>query len=118
MDNKKASEAILKGINYIIENKINKAPMDKTFNGLIKTVRKDNLYDVLIQGKVYPNIPSMISGLEVNDIVKVKSPQNQYSQMYIEGKYNELNLKKIKDMENKIQELENKINTILEGGMS
>lgn len=88
MGNKQASEALLKGINYAIENKLNKAPMDKTFTGLVKNVKEDNTYDVLIQGKIYTNIPSIFKGLKINETVKVKVPQNQYSQMYIEGKYN------------------------------
>lgn len=88
MGNKQASEALLKGINYAIENKLNKAPMDKTFTGVIKNIKEGNIYDVLIQGKIYTNIPSIFNGLNINETVKIKVPQNQYSQMYIEGKYN------------------------------
>lgn len=93
MGNRDASKALLKGINYKIEHEISKAPIDKTFTGVIKEVKENNLYDVLIQRKIYTNIPSIFKGLKVNDTVKIKSPQNQYSQMYIEGKYDmELNV--------------------------
>lgn len=87
-DNKQASNAILKGIRYLINKEIENISADKTFTGLIKEIKEDNLYDVLIQGKVYTNIPSLFTGLNINETVKIKVPQNQYSQMYIEGKYN------------------------------
>lgn len=87
-DNKQASNAILKGIRYLINKEIENVSADKTFTGLIKEIKEDNLYDVLIQGKVYTNIPSLFTGLNINETVKIKVPQNQYSQMYIEGKYN------------------------------
>lgn len=112
MGNQQASKALLKGINYAIDNKLNKAPMDKTFTGLIKNVKDNNIYDVLIQGKLYTNIPSMFKGLKVNETVKIKSPQNQYSQMYIEGKYNMIDYEYIM---NKLVELENEIEQ-LKGG--
>lgn len=87
-DNKQASNAILKGIKHLINKEIENISADKTFTGLIKEIKEDNLYDVLIQGKVYTNIPSLFTGLKINETVKIKVPQNQYSQMYIEGKYN------------------------------
>lgn len=109
MGNKQASESLLKGINYAIENKLNKAPMDKTFTGIIKNIKEDNTYDVLIQGKIYTNISSIFNGLKINETVKIKVPQNQYSQMYIEGKYNMFDyeniLNKIKELEYQIEEL-------------
>lgn len=108
-DNKQASNAILKGIKHLIDKEIENLPIDKTFTGLIKEVKEDNLYNVLIQGKIYTNIPSIFDGLNINETVKIKVPQNQYSQMYIEGKYNVINLNQI----NKISELENKNNELV-----
>lgn len=108
-DNKQASNAILKGIKHLIDKEIENLPIDKTFTGLIKEVKEDNLYDALIQGKIYTNIPSLFTGLNINETVKIKVPQNQYSQMYIEGKYNVINLNQI----NKISELENKNNELV-----
>lgn len=87
MNNKKASESILDGVSYIINKSLKDAPIDKTVTGLIKKVSEDNLYDILLENKLYLNVPSFFKGLNVNDTVKVKIPQNQYSQMYIEGKY-------------------------------
>ena len=87
-DNKQASNAILKGIKHLIDKEIENLPIDKTFTGLIKEVKEDNLYNVLKQGKIYTNIPSIFDGLKIYDSVKVKIPQGQYSQMYIDGKYN------------------------------
>lgn len=113
MNNERASQSLLKGIKYFIDKKINDYPIDKTFTGLIKNIKEDNLYDILIQGKIYTNIPSFFSGLEINDIVKINAPQGQYSQMYIEGKYNMFDLKNINKINNKILELENKDNEII-----
>lgn len=104
MGNQQVSNVLLKGISYTIENKIKKSPIDKTFTGLIKSINDDNTYNVLIQGKIYTNIPSLFNGLKVNETVKIKSPQNQYSQMYIEGKYNMFDLNKIKEIINSISE--------------
>lgn len=88
MSEKNASNAILKGVKYLISRELEKYPSDKTFTGLILNIKEDNLYDVLVQGKKYTNVPSMFKGIKVNDTVKIKSPQNQYSNMYIEGKLN------------------------------
>lgn len=87
-DNKKATNSLLKGMQYLIKEEINKAPIDQTLTGVIKNVKENNLYDVLIGGKLYSNIPSIFKGFSINDTVKIKVPQNQFSQMYISGKYN------------------------------
>lgn len=83
-----ATQALLQGMNYLIQEQISKAPIDKTFDAIISSVKEDNIYDVKVDNHIYTNIPSMFKGLSLNDTVKVKVPQGQYSQMYIEGKYN------------------------------
>lgn len=88
MSNKEASKAILKGIQNLIKEELKKAPVDQTLTGVVKEVKEDNLYDVYLGGILYTNVPSIFMGLEVNNTVKIKVPQGQYSQMYIEGKYN------------------------------
>ena len=88
MSSKQASDALLKGIEHIVTTKIKKASVDKTFTGIIKQIKNDNLYDVEMQGQVYEDIPSIFSNLSQNSIVKIKIPQGQYSSMYIEGSFN------------------------------
>ncbi len=88
MSNKDASNALLKGIQFLVKQELKNAPIDKTLTGIIKNVKEDNLYDVIIDGYLYTNIPSIFTGLTNNNTVKIKVPQGQYSQMYIEGKYN------------------------------
>lgn len=87
-DNKQATNSLLKGIQYLIKEEINKAPIDQTLTGVIKNVKEDNLYDVSIDGRLYNNIPSIFKGFTANNTVKIKVPQGQFSQMYISGKYN------------------------------
>ena len=87
-DNRQASNALLKGIEHIVKKELEKAPIDKTYTGIIKTVKENNLYDIIMQGQLYTNVPSIFKGLTVNSTVKVKIPQRQYSLMYIEGRFN------------------------------
>lgn len=111
-DNKQATNSLLKGINYLIQEKINKAPIDQTLTGVIKNVKDNNLYDVLIGGNIYANVPSIFKGFTINSTVKVKIPQGQFSQMYIEGKYNmplSTNID-IEELKERIKLLEEKIN--------
>ena len=86
--NKNITNEILKGIQYLIKEEIKKSPLDKTLTGIIKEVKENNLYDVSLGDNLYTNIPSICNGLKINNTVKIKIPQGQYSQMYIEGKYN------------------------------
>lgn len=87
-NNKNVVDELLKGVQYLIKEEIKKSPIDKTITGVINKVKENNLYDVLIGKTIYNNVPSVFIGLKINDSVKIKIPQNQYSQMYIEGKYN------------------------------
>lgn len=84
--NQQAMESILNGVNYLIDNAINIAPNDKTYVGIINSVNLDGTYNVAINGYVYTNIPSLFTGFNQYDTVKILSPQNQMSQMFILGK--------------------------------
>ncbi len=86
VNNKQSADALLKGIKFLVDNAVKNAPMDKTYSGLIKGKNIDNTYDVEIQGQIYTHVQSVFSDLKENDTVKVRIPQNQYSQMYIDGK--------------------------------
>lgn len=86
INNKQSVDALLKGIKFLVDNAVRDAPMDRTYSGLIKGKNPDNTYDVEIQGQIYTHVQSVFSDLKENDTVKVRIPQNQYSQMYIDGK--------------------------------
>lgn len=87
--NDKAMRAILDGVDYLITKEIKDAPFDKVYTGVIKTVNDDNTYDLTIGGNLYKGVPSMFKASFVeNDTVKVVSPQNQMSNIFIFGKMN------------------------------
>jgi flagellar capping protein FliD len=82
-----AMRAILKGVSYLIDTAIQKAPFDKIVNGIIIN-KNDNTVDVIINGVSYINISSMVemSNLSVNDTVKIMIPQNRMNKMFVLGK--------------------------------
>lgn len=83
VQNSEAMEALLSGIQYLIEQNIASAPFDKVKNGKVLAINLDGTYRVSIEGKIY-NIPSLVkSGISVNSIVKILIPQNEYSNMFI-----------------------------------
>lgn len=83
VQNHEAMEALLAGIQYIIEQNVDAAPFDKVKNGQILALNLDGTYRVSVEGKIY-NLPTLGgSGLAINSIVKVLIPQNDYSSMFI-----------------------------------
>ncbi len=83
VQNHEAMEALLAGVQYIIEQSVDAAPFDKVKNGQILALNLDGTYRVAVEGKTY-NIPTLGgSGLAINSIVKVLIPQNDYSSMFI-----------------------------------
>lgn len=109
MSNKQAVNNLLNGVNILLKKQLSIAPIDKTFTGIIKQVKEENKYDVLIDQKIYLDIPSVFYNFKPNDIVKVKIPQGQYSQMYIESK---INLNIFNEFSQKISELTQEIKLI------
>lgn len=83
VQNSEAIEALIAGVQYLIEQNIASAPFDKVKNGKVLAINLDGTYRVSIEGKTY-NIPSLVrAGISVNSIVKVLIPQNEYSNMFI-----------------------------------
>lgn len=83
VSNSEAMEALLNGIQYLVEQSVASAPFDKVKNGKVLAINLDGTYRVSIEGKIY-NIPSLVkSGISVNSIVKILIPQNEYSNMFI-----------------------------------
>lgn len=78
------NEYIQSAIQTIVYKAINDAPFDKTRTGIVKAVNTNNTYKVLIDGVEYPNVP-IWQGLmaKTNDVVRVKFPSGNVSQMYI-----------------------------------
>ncbi len=90
---------ILDAINNLIEPKLGNLKYDRTYRGKITSNEGDNTYKVLVNGKEYSAIYTG-NKIPVGQIVKVKAPLNNFSDIYIEtlpgsgsgeaGNYNDL----------------------------
>lgn len=85
--NESAINAILKGVTYLIDKAIQKAPFDRIVNGVV-ILKRINTVDIIIDGVTYTNIPSFVTidNLQINDVVKVIIPQNRLNKMFVLGK--------------------------------
>jgi hypothetical protein len=85
--NESAIDAILKGVTYLIDKAIQKAPFDRVVSGIIVTKDGDTA-TLLVNGVTYTKVSSIIklSNLKINDTVKVMIPQNRLNNMFILGK--------------------------------
>lgn len=70
---------------YMIKSLFNKAPFDKTDTGLITKINEDETVSVKIGDKVYDNIPIAVA-VNLNDTVKVCTPQNNTNNMFVSAK--------------------------------
>lgn len=86
--NDEAMKALLEGSEYLIDRKLEVAPIDKTFFADISGVNSDNTYNIVANKRTFENVPSLFHGLTLNTRVWVLAPQNNYSQMIILGKNN------------------------------
>ncbi len=70
-----------------VRSMINGSAFDRTFRGRIMAV-VNGAYTVKISDKEYQNVPAIVSetSLKAGDVVMVRSPCNNMSDMYIEGK--------------------------------
>ena len=84
----RALDELKKGIQTYVTKILENAPFDKTVTGVVNSVT-NNLYTVTINQKQYTNVPCLFKNVITSgDIVKVRIPQNNYNNMYIEGKFN------------------------------
>ena len=84
--NKEALDALMSGIEYLVEQAVANAPFAKVKNGIVQRVNGDGTYSVMIDGKTYENMRTINSGtFSVDEIVKVIIAQNDYSNMFILG---------------------------------
>lgn len=80
---KEGLDSILQAINNLITPQLVSLKYDKTFRGKITNVIDNGLYEVQVSGRSY-TLP-YAGTLQVGDIVKVKSPLNNFSDIYIEA---------------------------------
>ena len=81
--NQEAINALLEGIDYLIEQKIENSSFARIKNGKVLQALGDNIYSVSIENKNY-NIPSIgAHTINIGDVVKVVIAQNDYSNMFI-----------------------------------
>lgn len=73
---------ILQAINNMISPQLVSLKYDKTFRGKITKIIDAGVYEVQVNGNTYTL--SYDGNLNVGDIVKVKSPLNNFSDIYIE----------------------------------
>jgi hypothetical protein len=85
--NESAIDAILKGVTYLIDKAIQKAPFDRMVSGVV-ILKRINTVDIIIDGVTYTNISSFVTidNLQINDVVKVIIPQNRLNKMFVLGK--------------------------------
>lgn len=81
-DNREALDNILKAINNIVEPTVKKLKYDKTFRGKVMSVLENGRYEIQVNGASY-TLPYSET-LEVNDVVRVRVPLNNFSDAYIE----------------------------------
>jgi hypothetical protein len=74
---------LVDGIKAYVDNKINKANFDKTENGQIVAINSNSTYNVKVGKNIYTNVKTLGGTCALNEIVKVVSPQNQPSNMFI-----------------------------------
>ncbi len=79
----KYMDYLVDGIKAYVDNKINKANFDKTENGQIVAINSNSTYNVKVGKNIYTNVKTLGGICVLNEIVKVVSPQNQPSNMFI-----------------------------------
>ena len=79
----KYMDYLVDGIKAYVDSKINKANFDKTENGQIVAINSNSTYNVKVGKNIYTNVKTLGGTCELNEIVKVVSPQNQPSNMFI-----------------------------------
>lgn len=79
-----ASKDLIDSIKIIYDNNIKNASFDKTYNGKISSVNTNGTYNVTINGVEYTNIKTMGGTCSLNELVKIRIPQNNYNNMYID----------------------------------
>lgn len=79
------NSSLLKSMRTMTEGVISSAPFDKTRKAQILLINSDNTCKIKMDGVEYPRVKvyGNVSGLTINQIVRVIIPENQPSQMFI-----------------------------------
>jgi len=87
--NLKAIEVMSGAMQTMVDKKLDGVARDRTRAGMIQNVNGDGTFGVVVDGKVYNNVPCYgYSDMTSNDIVKVVYPDNNPTNMYILPPYN------------------------------
>jgi len=81
MNRKNALDKLIDGILLAIDKKLNNAPYDKTYKGRITEIISEKKYKVSFNGNTYTAKSNNVHN--VNDIVYVLVPQNNYKDLFI-----------------------------------
>lgn len=82
-NNKKAYEALIKGIQNYIKETIDKYA-DKTYTVVVTgTNGYDSTYNINLNGVIYTNVPTIGGICNINETVRLLIPQGNYSKMVI-----------------------------------
>lgn len=104
--NQEGLNNILQAMNNIVEPKISNLRYDKTYQGKIVRASSKDEYIVLINGAEY-NLNSN-EALSAGDLVKVKAPLNNFSNIYVEHGHIQ---------SYKLSEIDQDFNTIISPGI-
>lgn len=76
------TDSIIQAIDNLFDAKSEGLKYDKTYRGKISNIIDENKYEVSVNGALYEL--SYNGTLNVGDIVRIKSPMNNFSEIYIE----------------------------------
>lgn len=76
------TDSIIQAIDNLFDAKSEGLKYDKTYRGKISNIIDENKYEVSVNGAFYEL--SYNGTLNVGDIVRIKSPMNNFSEIYIE----------------------------------
>lgn len=78
-----AVEQLKYGIKDYVNKRLDDITCDKTYSALVVNKYNDNSYDIILNGVKYNKIKTIGGYCDVNEIVKVLVPQNNYNNMFI-----------------------------------
>ena len=115
------TDSIIQAIDNLFDAKSESLKYDKTYRGKVSNIIDENKYEVSVNGALYELLYN--GTLNIGDIVRIKSPMNNFSEIYIEPvassggggeittNYNELQNKPILDTTSE-ESLDGEVETI------
>ena len=94
-EEKKTQNALLEAIDIMIDNKLKNLGFNYYVDGVIKGKNNDATYNVLINGKLYNNIPAKNNFVySINDAVQILIKNGDWNKKFIDDKKNHSNTPK------------------------